>query len=151
MKYEELERQIEEITPNLSDEGRMLVGLFMPFCRGLYQANLKLQAEITRLREENKGLTDQLAKNSRNSSLPPSGDNNRPVKKPSSTEGSKRRAGGQPGYMGQGGKLKDNPDTIIPMTLGDCPECGQDLRTVALDELIRKQIEDIPPISSVQV
>ena len=46
------------------------------------------------------------------------------------------------------GKLKENPDIIVPMTLCDCPECGQDLRRVPLDELIRKQIEDIPLIKT---
>jgi len=148
MKYEELERQIEKMTPNLSAEGRMLVGLFMPFCRELSEENQQLQEQINHLREENKRLTDQLAKNSRNSSLPPSRDNNRPVKQQSSTEGSKRTAGGQHGHVGQGGKLKENPDIIVPMTLGDCPECGQDLRRVPLDELIRKQIEDIPLIKT---
>lgn len=148
MKYEELERQIEKITPNLSDEGRILVALFMPFCRELYQENLQLHEEVKRLRQENKGLTDRLAKNSQNSSLPPSRDNDGVAKKRSSAEGSKRPAGGQKGHIGQGGKLKANPDNIIPLTLGDCPECGEDLRPVQLDDLLRKQIEDFPQIKT---
>ena len=54
MKYEELERQIEKMTPNLSAEGRMLVALFMPFCRELSEENQQLQEQINHLREENK-------------------------------------------------------------------------------------------------
>lgn len=144
MKFEELERKVELLLPNLSPEGRMLVELFMPFCRELHEEN-------ERLREENKHLRGQLAQNSRNSSKPPSQDLYRPVKRSDSSEGAKRNAGGQKGHAGQGGKLKDDPDKIIPYTLGDCPQCGEDLRQVRLDEVVRKQIEDIPEIKTTVV
>ena len=56
--------------------------------------------------------------------------------------------GGQRGHTGQGGKLKEHPDTTLFYSLGDCPDCGQDLREVEVDEIIRKQIEDIPEIKT---
>ena len=49
MKFEELERKVEGLLPNLSAEGQMLVELFMPFCS-------ELHAEKDRLHKENKGL-----------------------------------------------------------------------------------------------
>ncbi len=58
MKFKELERKVEGLLPNLSAEGQILVELFMPFCQ-------ELHAENDCLREENKGLQDQLAPNSR--------------------------------------------------------------------------------------
>lgn len=134
MKFQEPERKVELLLPNLSPEGRMLVELFMPFCRELHEEN-------ERLRAENKYLRNQLAQNSRNSSKPPSPDLHRPVKRDSGREGPKRNAGGEKDHAGQGGKLKDHPDKIIPCKLGDCPQCGEDLRQAPLDEVIRKQIE----------
>ncbi|MFZ4476221.1 MAG: DUF6444 domain-containing protein [Saprospiraceae bacterium] len=92
MKFEELERKVESLLPSLSPEGRMLVELFMPFCRELHEENKGLV-------EENKRLRDQLAQNSRNSSKPPSQDTHRLVKK---AEGGPpgRKAGGQKGHKG---------------------------------------------------
>jgi len=142
MKFEELERKVELLLPNQDPEGRMLVELFMPFCRGLHEEN-------ERLRKENKELRDQLALNSRNSSKPPSQDINRPVKRRIESGVAKRPAGGQKGHKGQGGKLKDNPDHIVSYKLDDCPECGQDLRQVEVEEVVRKQVEDLPPIKTV--
>ena len=135
MRFEELERKVEGQLPNLSHEGLVLVELFMPFCRGLH-------AENDRLRKENKELRDQLVQNSRSSSKPPSQDMNRPVKR--RPEGiAKRPVGGQPGHKGRGGQLKGNPDHIVPYQLGDCPGCGHDLRQVEVEEVVRKQVEEI--------
>lgn len=125
----------------------MLVELFMPFCEELNEENRRLCEENQRLREENRRLRDQIAQNSRNSSKPPSQDTHRPVKK-SDSGPSARKAGGQKGHKGQGAKLKDNPDKTLDYLISDCPECGQDLRQVAVDEIIRKQIEDIPEIKT---
>lgn len=140
MKFEELKQKVESLLPNLSPEGRMLVELFMPFCQELHEEN-------QRLRDENRRLRDQIAQNSRNSSKPPSQDTYGSVKK-SDSGPSARKAGGQKGHKGQGGKLKDNPNEKLEYTLGDCPGCGQDLRQVPVDEIIRKQIEDIPEIKT---
>jgi hypothetical protein len=71
------------------------------------------------------------------------------VKRSGGEERLKRDAGGQQGHKGQGGKWKDNPDHIVSYTLGDCPECGQDLRPAEVEEIVRRQVEDIPPIKTV--
>jgi hypothetical protein len=137
MKFEEPERKVELLLPNLSPEGQMLVGLFMPFCRRLHE-------ESERLHKETKALMDQLARNSHNSSKPSSQDINRPVKRWTEADAAKRPAESQEGHKGQGGKLKDNPEHIVSYKLGDYPDCGQDLRQVNVEEVVCKHIEDIP-------
>jgi transposase len=57
-----------------------------------------------------------------------------------------KKAGGQPGHKGQKGKLRDSPDDTVKYKFSHCPDCQTDLRGQALDELIRKQIVDLPPI-----
>jgi transposase len=71
-----------------------------------------LLSVIDQLERRIKTLEDQVAQNSRNSSKPQSGDMHRRVKEAGrGTSG--RKAGGQKGHTGQGGKLKDDPDKII--------------------------------------
>jgi transposase len=104
---------------------------------------------INQLDHQIQKLEDQIAKNSQNSSKQPSLDFNQPVKRKSSVNMPKRDPGGQRGHKGQGGKLKDNPDNIVFYKLTDCPDCGHDLREVAVKEILRRQVEDIPPIKKV--
>lgn len=134
MKFAELKFQVEQIEPSLSEEGKMLVSLFMPFC--------ELQQQ--RIRE----LEDQLAKHSGNSSKPPSQDTFRSPKDRSMRKTSNNKAGGQHGHKGQGGKLKDKPDDTILLTVDHCPDCDFDLRQIPAEELIRRQIEELPPIKT---
>lgn len=104
---------------------------------------------IDQLEGRIKALEDQLAKNSRNSSKPPSQDKYKRVEKDLSPSPTKRKAGGQKGHLGQGGKLKEDPDHTIQYTLSACPDCGTDLQEVDLDEVLRKQVEDLPQIKTV--
>ncbi|PSR13115.1 MAG: hypothetical protein C7N36_09355 [Bacteroidetes bacterium] len=61
---------------------------------------------------------------------------------------SNKLAGGQHGHKGQGGKLKDHPDDTILLTVDHCPDCDFDLRPIPVEELIRRQIEELPPIKT---
>lgn len=135
MTFEELKSAVEKLSPNLSDEGKMLVALFMPFC----------EAQQARIKE----LEDQLAKNSRNSSKPPSQDPYSGAKKNRKSKQSGRGVGGQLAHKGHKAKLKENPDHTIRYQLNQCPDCAHDLRSTALDNLLRKQVEDLPPLRSV--
>lgn len=135
MTFAELKLAIEQLSPSLSEEGKMLVSLFMPFC----------EAQQARIKE----LEDQLAKNSRNSSKPPSQDHYGSPRPNNSANRDGRKAGGQAGHKGHKAKLKDDPDHTIRYQLDKCPDCDHDLKATLLDELIRKQVEDIPPLRSV--
>ena len=108
MMYEKSKAEYDRISGKWPEEARAFT-----------VASLKA---VHPLKNRVKALEDQLSKNSRNSSKPPSQDVNRPVKRSGGEEGPKRDAGGQQGHKGQGGKLKDNPDHIVSYTLGDCPE-----------------------------
>jgi transposase len=135
--FAELSQQVDKLRPALSAEGQMLVDLFMPFCEA-QQATIKK-------------LEDQLAINSRNSSKPPSKDDFPPPKNRSLRKSSGKSPGGQPGHKGVGGRLKDNPDNTVKYQVNACPDCGRNLRDEPIDEIIRRQIEDLPPIKTVVI
>ena len=143
MTFAELKSTVSKLEPDLSDEGKMLVALFMPFIEAQQAHIEKLQARI-------KELEDQLAKNSKNSSKPPSQDPFRghPKRK---EKGKRRSAGGQHGHEGKKAKLKDDPDDIVLYQVAYCPDCDQDLSDVKPNEVIRKQIEDIADLKSIVI
>jgi len=71
------------------------------------------EQKVSKLEARVKELEDQKAKNSTNSSKPPSTDP--PKKKPKSQrEKTGRKPGGQDGHEGTILKLVDNPDRTIP-------------------------------------
>lgn len=135
MTFAELQSQVSKIEPTLSAEGKMLVALFMPFC-DIQQQKIK-------------ELEDKLAINSSNSSKPPSKDDFKPPKARSLRKKTDKKPGGQPGHPGLGGKLKGLPDQIISYALTECPQCGRDLSSLDVDEVIRKQVEDLPPLRTI--
>jgi transposase len=85
-------------------------------------------------------------KNSRNSSVPPSKDENRPLRNQSLRSETDKKVGGQTGHSGTTLKLIDNPDKIILHEPGFCNNCGNDLNAIASEFVNRRQIIDIPPI-----
>lgn len=105
-----------------------------------------LQKEVNNLQEEVRKLKDQLAKNSRNSSNPPSSDG---AKKPvprSLRERGKRKPGGQKGHLGSTLKMSDNPDHTIVHEVNRCEHCGHSLKDRVPSDIERRQVFDIPPI-----
>ena len=120
----------------------MLVELFMPFCEALVKENAELKAKVKR-------LEDKLAVNSANSSKPPSKDDFKSPKNRSQRKKSGKKPGGQYGHKGRGAELRDNPDEIVPYQVVACPDCEIDLRDIAADGMIRRQVEDLPPIQTI--
>ena len=72
---------------------------------------IRLESIIEKLLEEIENLKHR--KNSRNSSIPPSKDENRPLKNQSLRTKSGKKAGGQPGHKGTTLKMVEYPDQII--------------------------------------
>ena len=101
--------------------------------------NVRLIKENIGLKKENVVLKGKLArhenpKNSRNSSLPPSKDENRPLRTKSLREQTDKKPGGQPGLpAGQAGhkgntlKMTSTPDIIIEHIAEYCSCCGHDI------------------------
>ena len=98
---------------------------------------------IEQLIEQVKALEERLAKNSRNSSLPPSSD--RFVRQPKSLrKKSGKKAGGQPGHPGHTLMWSEKPDEVIVHPLTCCPYCQSDLHLVSVCGYERRQVVDVP-------
>ena len=85
-------------------------------------------------------------KNSSNSHIPPSKDENRPKKNQSLREKTDNKAGGQPGHEGTTLECSTVIDEVIKHSPGFCNCCGKDLSTTQEDFISSRQLIDIPPI-----
>ena len=106
------------------------------------------------LQRENDILKDKLAKyenpkNSNNSSVPPSKDENRPFKSKSLRKKTGRKPGGQKGHKGTTLEMVSDPNEIIDHAPEHCECCGKDLVDKPGKLVERKQVVDIPPIEPV--
>ena len=88
-------------------------------------------------------------KNSNNSSIPPSKDENRPLKNQSLRQKSDKKAGGQRGHEGRTLECSAVIDTIIEHVPGFCNCCGKDLFDVPETLIESRQFIDIPVIKPV--
>lgn len=112
----------------------------------LQDAFVALQERVARLEAENQSLRDQLAKNSRNSSKPPSSDGySKPSPKSLRPKG-QRKTGGQPGHQGHTLEQVAQPDRIVEHPVRTCPECRTDLSSVPVEATQRRQVFDLPPV-----
>src|SRR5436853_2949412 len=111
-----------------------------------------LVTALERLEEANariKQLEGQAAKDSHNSSKPPSTDGfKEPRRKTQSLrEKSGKKSGGQPGHRGNTLLLVEQPDQTVLLTPQRCEHCHQDLSEASLSRSERVQVFDLPSIS----
>lgn len=85
-------------------------------------------------------------KNSRNSSVPPSKDGNRPLKNQSLRTNSGKKVGGQKGHKGSTLEMTKTPDIIVNHQPAFCGFCSKDLSETAAELISCRQVVDIPPI-----
>jgi transposase len=117
----------------------------------LINMNLKLMErigflEIQVVELEKKLARYQFPKNSGNSSVPPSRDENRPKKNQSLREDTGRRPGGQPGHQGHTREMTSSPDIIENHVPFFCTCCGRDLSAVPAELSSKRQVLDLPVI-----
>jgi transposase len=105
---------------------------------------IRLESLIEKLLDKIEDLTHR--KNSRNSSVSPSKDENRPLKNQSLRTKSSKKPGGQPGHEGTTLKMVENPDQIINHKPDFCNCCGNDLSDKPEELLLKRQVVDIPVI-----
>ena len=100
-------------------------------------------ARIAELEERVKSLEDQINKNSRNSSKPPSTDTFRKIKGQRKPSG--RPVGGQKGHKGYTLEMAEKPDREIVHQVTKCEFCGRSLCDVEATNYERRQVFDLPP------
>ena len=113
-----------------------------------------LEKEVAHLRRENLDLRERLAKfenpkNSGNSSIPPSKDENRPRKNQSLRKTTGKKPGGQPGHKGTTLKMIADPDRIVELRPDYCRACGSPLAGAPPVQGKSRQTVDIPPVKAV--
>jgi transposase len=95
-----------------------------------------------------KDLEAQIAKNSRNSSKPPSSDGfNKPPKPKSRRERSGKPPGGQTGHEGHRLEPVENPDHTVHHPVDECEQCGHGLGGAPADGYEKRQTFDLPPLT----
>jgi transposase len=103
-----------------------------------------LEERLHRLEQQVEKLTLQKAKNSKNSSKPPSTDGFKKPKPKSLRKKTGRKPGGQKGHKGSTLKSADTPDVIENHCVTQCECCKKPLEDQVADEIIKRQVFDIP-------
>jgi len=143
--YEALLRKEEEL--ELSQQANQ------DLREGLRQAIIAINSQQERVKvleglidsqqERIKILERQQAKDSHNSSLPPSSD--RFVRPPKSLrQKSGKKAGGQKGHPGHSLRQVETPDEVLIHPVLCCEQCSHDLHTQRADMPERRQVIDLP-------
>jgi transposase len=102
---------------------------------------------IARLTARIGELEAQLAKNSHNSSKPPSSDGLKKKPAPKSQrETGKRSSGGQVGHEGKTLEAVAQPDEVVIHRVAGCPDCQHDLSGVAAETVSKRQVFELPPL-----
>jgi transposase len=124
----------------------------------LEDENRQLKATVASLKADVASLTDLVhqllqeidrlkhLKNSRNSSVPPSKDENRPFKTNSLRKADGKKPGGQTGHEGNTLKMSETPDSLVDHKPTFCNICGNDISNNPMEISMRRQVVDIPPI-----
>ncbi|NEO34542.1 MAG: IS66 family transposase [Symploca sp. SIO3C6] len=107
---------------------------------------MQLLSQLNRLESRVNEIEGRLSKNSRNSSKPPSSDGFKQRTK-SLRQKSEKPSGGQKGHQGQTLEWREHPDEVEVHPVHECSECGASLGEVPLEQVLSRQVFDIPPIA----
>lgn len=102
------------------------------------------ETQLVALQARVKELEEQLGRNSRNSSKPPSSDRTR--QRPSRPK-SERAPGAQKGHPGHHLALSETPDEVHTLEPQRCTHCGESLGDAAVVVEERRQLLELPVVS----
>jgi len=149
---------LEEIHAAYLQGEHAVVELIEGWAQGLSEAVTRHEEELAVLTSQQveqirqlaariQALEDQLAKNSRNSSKPPSSDG---LKKKPTKRGlrkpSEKKSGGQPGHEGHTLKAVADPDRVQVHRVERCKQCQAELSQVAACGVEKRQVFDLPVV-----
>lgn len=122
----------------------------------ILQVVQNLHKEVTELRLENAQLKNRVKelehkKDSNNSSIPPSKDENRPKRNQSLRIKTGKKSGGQKGHTGHTLKMVSNPNQIIDHFPCTCKECGMELSEGNGKLIEKRQVVELPPIEPIYI
>lgn len=115
----------------------------------LEDENTLLKKKNRQLRKENTSLKDRLPsfenpKNSRNGSVLPSKDENRPKRNQSLRRASGKKPGGQTGRKGKTLEMVESPDEVVDLEPDYCDGCGKSLESIPPSDARARQVVNIP-------
>ena len=113
---------------------------------GLYADRKDMQAALEQLRMELEELRSQIKgtpPNSGNSSTPPSRDR----KGNRGLDRQRGQRGAKPGHAVHTRPLINNPNKVIKAKVKTCAGCGEDLRKVEANAVIRRQVTELPKVA----
>jgi transposase len=142
---ERLQRKDEELQQTCQANQDLREGLKQAIVaiNALREHTKELEGQIEGLQERVKTLQGQLAKDSHNSSLPPSSD--RFVRPPKSLRHkSGKKPGGQKGHAGHHLRQVQTPDEVLIHPVRCCEQCQHDLRAQKACLPERRQVIDLP-------
>lgn len=103
-----------------------------------------LERRVEELQTQVQTLQEQVAKDSHNSSKPPSSDGLNKPKPKSLRPPGQRPTGGQPGHPGHTLRMVEKPDRTVRHAVERCADCGRSLAKQAPDRVERRQVFDLP-------
>lgn len=111
---------------------------------------LTLIERVSQLEAEVAALKQKPPTSSRNSSQPPSRDWKVDVAT-GQRRRKKKKQGAQPGHPKAERALVEKPDSLVEARLTTCTGCGADLRAVAPERVVRRQITELPVLKPVVI
>jgi transposase len=106
----------------------------------------ELQHKMDEVAADNQTVRTQLAKNSRNSSKPPSSDGLKKPRPRNLRRKTGRRSGGQKGHPGHTLAMVEKPEHVTIHPVSACSHCTTDLQSVNACGRERRQVFDVPPV-----